>query len=306
MLPPSVYRTTSSGVCLPRDTTSVLKQITVARCLSAKIVFRCISSRSETNSPLRLLLSTGCHPAPSASYWLPHSAPPPPQYLLHGSGYYLKRLLSLSLSKKKSCFLMEPECSLPPSQKSARWILSWASWIQFAPNFLFPLLRSCQRISPGPRRFETFRNNDNFLRWGVVRPAPNPQAGRPSLVGCPRLLFQYIRSYPPYPEDFPPSATWWRAMPWWQGTHVTCPPPILHTYTHALFSDVIHFTLKTEKARFFETVRYPTTATYGVTIRNNSTQIFMTLKTAASHATCSVHWSKFHVWSDRTIVTGFY
>jgi hypothetical protein len=29
---------------------------------------------------------------------------------------------------------------------------------------------------------------------------PNPQAGEPPLVGCPRLLIQYIRSYPPYLE----------------------------------------------------------------------------------------------------------
>jgi hypothetical protein len=27
---------------------------------------------------------------------------------------------------------------------------------------------------------------------------PNPQAGGPPLVGCPRLLIQYIRRYPPY------------------------------------------------------------------------------------------------------------
>jgi hypothetical protein len=31
-------------------------------------------------------------------------------------------------------------------------------------------------------------------------PAPNPQGGGPPLVGCPRLLIQYIRSYPPYLE----------------------------------------------------------------------------------------------------------
>jgi hypothetical protein len=29
---------------------------------------------------------------------------------------------------------------------------------------------------------------------------PNLQAGGPSFVGCPRLLIQYIRSYPPYLE----------------------------------------------------------------------------------------------------------
>jgi hypothetical protein len=32
---------------------------------------------------------------------------------------------------------------------------------------------------------------------------PNPQAGGPPLVGCPRLLIQYIRSYPPYLEGDP-------------------------------------------------------------------------------------------------------
>jgi hypothetical protein len=39
-----------------------------------------------------------------------------------------------------------------------------------------------------------------FLRSGVVSPTPNPQAGGPPLVGCPRLLIQYIRSYSAYLE----------------------------------------------------------------------------------------------------------
>jgi hypothetical protein len=29
---------------------------------------------------------------------------------------------------------------------------------------------------------------------------PNPQTGGPPTVGCPRLLIQHIRSYPPYLE----------------------------------------------------------------------------------------------------------
>jgi hypothetical protein len=41
-----------------------------------------------------------------------------------------------------------------------------------------------------------------FLRSGVVSPPPNPEAGGPPLVGCPRLLIQYIRSCPPYLEAF--------------------------------------------------------------------------------------------------------
>jgi len=53
--------------------------------------------------------------------------------------------------------------------------------------------------------------NVSVLQGGVVSTSPNPQAGGPPLVGCPRLLIQFIRSYPPYrrpflypqPEDVP-------------------------------------------------------------------------------------------------------
>jgi hypothetical protein len=49
------------------------------------------------------------------------------------------------------------------------------------------------------------------VRWGVVSTLLNPQARGPPLVGSPRLLIQYIRSYSPYwrpfhcpqPEDAP-------------------------------------------------------------------------------------------------------
>ena len=57
----------------------------------------------------------------------------------------------------------------------------------------------------------TDSKHDTFLRRGVVSTSPNPQAGGLSLVGCPPLLIQYIRGYPPYwrpflhpqPEDAP-------------------------------------------------------------------------------------------------------
>jgi hypothetical protein len=45
-----------------------------------------------------------------------------------------------------------------------------------------------------------FRNKLGVLRWRVFSPPPNPQAGGPPPVGCPRLVIQYIRSYPPYLE----------------------------------------------------------------------------------------------------------
>jgi hypothetical protein len=39
-----------------------------------------------------------------------------------------------------------------------------------------------------------------FYGGEVVSTPPNLQAGGPPPVGCPRLLIQYIRSYPPYLE----------------------------------------------------------------------------------------------------------
>jgi len=44
--------------------------------------------------------------------------------------------------------------------------------------------------------------NRNVLQGGIVSTSPNPQAGGPHLVSCPRLLIQFIRSYPPYRRPF--------------------------------------------------------------------------------------------------------
>jgi hypothetical protein len=48
----------------------------------------------------------------------------------------------------------------------------------------------------------SFCNMISFLRWGVVSTSPSTKTGGPPLVGCPRMLIQYIRSYPPYLEAF--------------------------------------------------------------------------------------------------------
>jgi hypothetical protein len=55
-----------------------------------------------------------------------------------------------------------------------------------------------------------------FLRWGVISTSPKQKPGGPPLVGCLRLLIQYIRSYPPHLEAVPPSTTSGRAMSWKQ------------------------------------------------------------------------------------------
>ena len=48
-----------------------------------------------------------------------------------------------------------------------------------------------------------FRNIIHFYGEELLGTSPKPQAGGPPLVGCPRLLIQYIRSYPPQREDAP-------------------------------------------------------------------------------------------------------
>jgi hypothetical protein len=62
---------------------------------------------------------------------------------------------------------------------------------------------------------------------------PKPQARGPPLVGCQRLLIQYIRSYPPYLEI----VSWVQVMPRWQVTHIKGKDkvvPVLLTEHHAM------------------------------------------------------------------------
>jgi hypothetical protein len=101
---------------------------------------------------------------------------------------------------------MEPESSLPYSQVPA--------------TCPYLLRDTPPRNTPPPRRSEwgsslppdcfVSRGStspcENFLTWfftgRVVSTSPNPQAGGPTLVGCPRLLIPFIRSYPPYRRTF--------------------------------------------------------------------------------------------------------
>jgi len=47
-----------------------------------------------------------------------------------------------------------------------------------------------------------FLNYGSFYGEELLAPRPNPQAGGPPLVGCPRLLIQYIRNNHPYWRPF--------------------------------------------------------------------------------------------------------
>jgi len=56
--------------------------------------------------------------------------------------------------------------------------------------------------NPSNRRpHVTFRNKQVLSRCVVRSPPHNPSTGGSCFVGCPRLLIQYIRSYPQYMEN---------------------------------------------------------------------------------------------------------
>jgi hypothetical protein len=56
--------------------------------------------------------------------------------------------------------------------------------------------------------FVTFQDEE------ILTPRSNT-SWRTTHFGCPRLLIQYVRGYPPYLEAIPPTATCGRAMPCW-------------------------------------------------------------------------------------------
>ena len=84
---------------------------------------------------------------------------------------------------------MEPRRFITAFTRARHQFLSWARSIQSTAQ------------SKSEALWNIFQNFE-FLRWGVVGTSPNPQAGGPPLVGFPRLITQYIRSYPPYWRRF--------------------------------------------------------------------------------------------------------
>jgi hypothetical protein len=86
------------------------------------------------------------------------------------------------------------------------------------PNFnvTFLLLRSYQRITQGTRPFWTFSNTIRFYCEELLAPRPTHNLGDHPLSAA-REFFFNIFQLPSILEAVPPSSTWGRAMPWWQG-----------------------------------------------------------------------------------------
>jgi hypothetical protein len=86
---------------------------------------------------------------------------------------------------------MEPESSLscPVEPATNTYLEPDATSRQL--HTLFPSFHPRQGLT-STKSFVTFRNKLFFLRWGLVGPSPKLQTGGSLLVGCPRLLIQYI------------------------------------------------------------------------------------------------------------------
>ena len=100
----------------------------------------------------------------------------------------LYRLLMFHVPNKMSlflCLVRDASSTNTPHQRS--------EWGSILPSDCFVSRWSISPMST---------SQDFFSRGGVVSISPNPQAGGPPLVVFPRLLIQFICSYPPYQRPF--------------------------------------------------------------------------------------------------------
>ena len=128
----------------------------------------------------------------------------------HGTRRFITALTSF---RQLSLSWASPIQSINPHPTSWRCILILSTHLrQGLPSGLFPSGFPTKTIggvvylriilSPEQAYRICVLLNISVLQGGVVSTSPSPQAGRPPLVGCPRLLIQYIRSYPPYRRPF--------------------------------------------------------------------------------------------------------
>jgi hypothetical protein len=83
-----------------------------------------------------------------------------------------------------------------------------------------PLVRSIiQRISPCPKLLVNFRTI-TFYGEELLAPRPTPKLEDHPLSAVRDCLLNIFAATLHIWRPFPPSATWGRAMPWWQATHL--------------------------------------------------------------------------------------
>jgi hypothetical protein len=149
--------------------------------------------------------------------------------LIHSwSWALLEKLPIVQLLRELPSILWNPEVhhrvhiSPPPVP-----ILSQIDPIPTIPSYLFKIhfnivhpSTSCQGIRPGPRLRECFRNKLIFYGEELLAPRPTPKLEDHPLSDVRDCLFNIFEASLHNCRASPPSATWGRTMPWWQGTHL--------------------------------------------------------------------------------------
>lgn len=95
-------------------------------------------------------------------------------------------VIAFSDSQKKSSHFKEPKVRIL-LKTPRRFSPAWAK-----------LFKSFRRICLSLKPCVTLRNTLIILRRGVISPSCNPRGRGQPLHGVSRLLFLYIRNYPPY------------------------------------------------------------------------------------------------------------
>jgi hypothetical protein len=174
--------------------------------------------------------------------WLTHS-------LTHSRSWALLQKLSIVQLLKNFPAFYGIRRFITVLTRALHWSLSWARSIQSIPSFpinlrsililsthlrhgftsglfpsgvltnIFPPFRAtCP--APGPRLFEHIRKKLNFYSEELLALRPTPKLEDHPLSAVRDCLFNIfaatLHTWRPSP-----SATWGRAVPWWQGTHLT-------------------------------------------------------------------------------------
>ena len=114
---------------------------------------------------------------------------------------------------------LSPSWEVNSSSDNHKLLILWKLKVHYRVHKSPPLvpvlseIRKDQSKSKGLKSFVTC----SLPRLGVAGASSNPQPGGKPLVGCPRILIQYIRPTLHILKTAPPCATWKRAKSRWRG-----------------------------------------------------------------------------------------
>jgi hypothetical protein len=143
-------------------------------------------------------------------------------------------MILIPLSIEKCIFACMTSCTPTKSERTCPIHTSNIPSTKSHIHFLSP--RSfIQGILPGPRCLVIFRNKVIFYGEEFLAPRPIPKLEDHPLSAVRNCLCNIFAASLHIWRPSPPSATWGRAMPWWQGT------PVFQPSMPTLVTSSVHF-----------------------------------------------------------------